>query len=120
MAVTLVNISVRTFNQSRFFSEQKKQKKKELNIKTIIWCQGCSLSGVPLWPVKQNLLVEKVVWQSLYSQSQSLQHKGHSVGLCSEVGSGRSKTVYGQTVDLQERQTMLNGVPAPSIVHQCL
>lgn len=69
MPVTLVNISVRTFNQSRVFSEHKKQTKKELNLKTIIWCQGCRLSGVPLWPVKQNLLIEKVVWQSLYSQS---------------------------------------------------
>lgn len=61
-----------------------------------------------------------VMHKSQYSQCKSLQNKGHSVRLSSEVRSGHCKTVYGQTVDLQERQAMLNRVPASSIVHQCL
>lgn len=66
------------------------------------------------------MLTERVVHQSLYSQCKSLQNKGHSVRVSREVWSGRCETVYGQTVDLQKRQAMLNRVPAPSIVHQCL
>lgn len=57
---------------------------------------------------------------SQYSQCKSLQNQGHSVGLGGEVRSGRRETGYGQTVDLQERQAVLNRVPAPCVVHQCL
>lgn len=67
--------------------------------------------------VKQMLSIERVMHQSQYSQCKSLQNKGHSVRLSCEVRSGRCETVYGQTVDLQKRQAMLNRVPAPSIVH---
>lgn len=55
-----------------------------------------------------------------YVQSEPLQNEPHSVGVCGQVGSGRSEAVNGQAVNLQQRQTMLYGVPAPSIVHQRL
>ncbi|PWA22578.1 hypothetical protein CCH79_00015133 [Gambusia affinis] len=53
-------------------------------------------------------------------QSEPLQNEPHSVGVCGQVGSGRGEAVNGQTVDLQQRQTMFYGVPAPSVVHQRL